>query len=242
MKLHDMKRPIKVSVVMPVYNEAESVEAIIERVLHHENPRIYELIIIDDGSSDDSAARICAYKSQDSRIKFFKQPLNKGKGAAIRYGFSQVSGDIIIIQDADLEYDPAEYTALLTPIYEDRADVVYGSRFLGSKEHRVLFFWHSIGNRFLTFISNVFTNLNLTDMETCYKVFRADIIREIALCENRFGIEVELVAKIARQQVRIYEVGIAYHGRTYDQGKKIGWKDGVEALYCILKYNIWRRK
>lgn len=223
---------------MPMYNEESSIDLIIGRVLGLTDPIIHELIIVDDGSSDSGAERVEKLAESESRIRFFRQPRNMGKGAALRTGFEHVQGDVVIIQDADLEYDPDEYVHLLNPIRKGNADVVYGSRFSGRTEQRVLFFWHSVGNRFLTLLSNMMTNLNLTDMETCYKVMRTDILRQLTLTENRFGIEVEMTAKLAKLRPRIYEVGISYHGRTYDEGKKIGWKDGVHALACILKYNL----
>jgi len=229
----------KISVVMPVYNEAGSLDQIISSVLGLENPVVHELIVVDDGSTDGSAHCAEVWAARDSRVRVFSQPCNLGKGAALRRGFAEVSGDVMIVQDADLEYDPTEYSRLLQPIWDGRADVVYGSRFVGMNAHRVLFFWHSIGNRGLTLLSNAFTNLNLTDMETGYKVIRTDVLKQIELKENRFGVEVELTAKLARLGVRIYEVGISYYGRTYQEGKKIGWRDGVHAIWCVLKYNCF---
>jgi glycosyltransferase involved in cell wall biosynthesis len=226
---------------MPLYNEEETVDKIITKLLNLESPIIYELIVVDDGSLDNSAELVERYCTRDSRVRLFKQQKNMGKGAAVRRGFGEVSGDVVIIQDADLEYDPHEYNRVLKPIFEGHADVSYGSRFLGLEAQRVLYFWHSIGNRFLTLLSNMLTNLNLTDMETCYKAFRTDFIKEIQLRENRFGFEPEITAKVAAKGARIYEVGITYHGRTYDEGKKINWRDGVEALWCIMKYNLWAR-
>jgi glycosyltransferase involved in cell wall biosynthesis len=226
------------SVVMPVFNEEKTVAKVIETVLTQ--PCVTELIVVDDCSSDGSWNILQQMASNDPRIKPFRHSINQGKGAALRTGFAQASCDVVIIQDADLEYDPAEYPKLLKPIEDEKADVVYGSRFIGSEAHRVLYFWHYVGNRFLTLLSNMFTNLNLTDMETCYKVFRRKVIQGIRIEENRFGFEPEITAKVAAQGVRIYEVAISYSGRTYAEGKKIGWKDGLRAIVCILKYNIRR--
>jgi len=203
-----------------------------------------EVIVINDFSSDNTEEEVLQYKQNNPEldIEYYKHPVNKGKGAAIRTGIDQAKGDFIIIQDADLEYDPREYNVMLQPVLDGFADVVYGSRFMGGNPHRILFFWHSIGNRFLTLISNMFSNLNLTDVETCYKLFRVEIIKLIKLQENRFGFEPEITAKIARiKNIRVYEVGISYYGRTYEEGKKIGWMDGFSALWCILKYNIFLR-
>ena len=224
------------SVIMPAYNEADTIDSIMELVLLQ--PAVAELIVVDDCSSDNTLQKLQECSSRNSRIKVLHHQKNMGKGAAIRTGIHSASAEIVIIQDADLEYDPNEYPKIIGPILRNKADVVFGSRFIGSEEHRVLYFWHSVGNRFLTLLSNMFTNLNLTDMETCYKAFRRDVIQGIHIEENRFGFEPEITAKVARSGARIYEVAISYHGRTYDQGKKIGWKDGVSAIRCILKYGF----
>ena len=221
-------------VVIPVYNEEKTLHIIVKRVLAR--PEVGELVMVDDCSTDGTWQTMQKLATSDSRIRIFQHAVNQGKGAALRTGFQQVESDIVIIQDADLEYDPDEYPKLLMPILTGRADVVFGSRFLGSGMHRVLYFWHYVGNRFLTLLSNMFTNLNLTDMETCYKVFRRKVLDEVVIQENRFGFEPEITAKVAKLKVPIYEVSISYYGRTYDDGKKIGWKDGVRAIWCILKY------
>ncbi len=226
------------SIVMPVYNEKDTLFEIVGRVLEAPVPIEREIILVDDCSTDgtlDLYPQLGA-RFPNARIRLFKQPINQGKGAALRLGFAEALGDIILVQDADLEYSPQDYPKLLRPILDGRADVVYGSRFVGGDEHRVLYFWHYVGNRFLTLVSNMFTNLNLTDMETCYKVFRAEVLRNLRLRSNRFGIEPELTAKVARGRWRVYEVGISYSGRSYEEGKKITWKDGLKALWCILRF------
>jgi glycosyltransferase involved in cell wall biosynthesis len=226
------------SVVMPVYNEAGTVGEILNVVL--QQPIVAEIIAVDDCSQDDTFAKLSEIAKSETRLKVHRHSVNLGKGAALRTGIQNARAPVVIIQDADLEYDPQEYPKIIGPILRDKADAVFGSRFIGSEEHRVLYFWHSVGNRFLTLLSNMFTNLNLTDMETCYKAFRRELIQSITLEENRFGFEPEVTAKLARSGARIYEVAISYHGRTYAQGKKIGWKDGVSAIRCILKYGFFK--
>jgi glycosyltransferase involved in cell wall biosynthesis len=230
---------MRLSVVMPVYNERNSLRAVVERVLAV--PQELELICVDDGSRDGSREILAELQSQHPNVRVLLQPKNMGKGAALRRGIQEATGDFILIQDADFEYDPADYPNLLEPLIEGKADVVYGSRFLGSRPHRVLYFWHSVGNRMLTLLSNCLTNINLTDMETCYKVFRREILQSIPIEENRFGFEPEITIKVAKRRLRIYEVGISYWGRTYEEGKKIGWKDGVRCLWCLVKYSIKER-
>lgn len=228
---------VGLSIVIPVYNEEKTLRQVVERVQSVDLPLSREIILVDDASRDGSRAIIESLAGD--RIRAFFHAVNQGKGAALRTGFAQARGEIVLIQDADLEYDPHEYPKLLAPILAGKADVVYGSRFVGSEAHRVLYFWHMVGNRFLTLLSNMLTNLNLTDMETCYKVFRREVLAGIAIHEDRFGFEPEITAKVARQRLRIYEVGISYSGRTYQEGKKIGWRDGLRALYCIVRYRFF---
>lgn len=229
---------MKLSVIIPVFNEKETLSKIVKRV--KESPVKKEIIIVDDFSTDGTREMLKnEIENQVDLVLYHDQ--NEGKGAALKTGISRATGDLVIIQDADMEYDPSEYSKLIEPILQGNADVVYGSRFAGTGPHRVLYFWHSLGNRFLTLLSNMFTNLNLTDMETCYKVFRREIIQAIDIQEKRFGFEPEVTAKVAKMNARIYEVGISYYGRTYQEGKKIGWKDGVRAIYVILKYGLLSR-
>ena len=232
------------SILIPVYNEEDNIQKILDRVraVTLVNNIAKQIVIVNDCSTDGTEELVLRYieKHNDIQIEYQKHSKNKGKGRAINTALKMVKGDFVIIQDADNEYDPEEYNLLLKPIIDNYADVVYGSRFMGGNPHRILFFWHRLGNNFLTFLSNMFSNLNLTDMETCYKMFRREVIQSIEIKENRFGIEPEITAKMAKiKGIRIYEVGISYYGRTYEEGKKIGWKDGFRAIYCIFKYNIF---
>jgi glycosyltransferase involved in cell wall biosynthesis len=239
MKSNDQITPC-LTAVMPVYNESATVDQMVQAVLA-QRP-IQQLVIVDDGSRDNTWDQLQALAQREPRIKIIRHEVNQGKGAALRTGIEYATSQIVVIQDADLEYDPAEYCRLIAPILAGKADVVYGSRFQGGSDaHRVLYYWHSVGNNFLTMCSNMATDLNLTDMETCYKAFRREVIQKIRIEESRFGFEPEITAKIAQAKVRVYEVGISYSGRTYAEGKKIGWRDGLHALWCIWKYNFWRR-
>jgi len=223
---------------MPAFNEEQTLQVATERILHQD--RVQELLIVDDASSDRTLEIAESLARKNPKIRVFKHEVNLGKGAALRTGFQQATSDVVGIHDADLEYDPADYKNMLEPFDKGVADVVFGSRFIGSGPHRVVYFWHYVGNRFLTTLSNMLTNINLTDMETCFKFFKREIIQSINIKENRFGFEPEITAKVAKKKVRIYEVPVAYYGRTYEEGKKINWKDGVAALRCILKYNLFR--
>jgi glycosyltransferase involved in cell wall biosynthesis len=236
----------KLSIVIPAYNEGKTIHLILDKIkaVALAGNVQKEIIVVNDCSKDDTEEAIQRYQQNnpDVNIQYFKHEVNQGKGAALHTGIKLATGDVVIIQDADLEYDPHEYNLLIKPITDGFADVVYGSRFMGGRPHRILFFWHTIGNKFLTFLSNAMTNLNLTDMETCYKVFRREIVQSLSLQEKRFGFEPEVTAKISRiPNIRIYEVGISYYGRTYEEGKKIGAKDGFRAIYCILKYNLFKK-
>jgi glycosyltransferase involved in cell wall biosynthesis len=228
-----------VSIVIPCYNEVDTLERLVDSVLAAPVEDV-EVILVDDGSTD-GTRELIRTKLEDRVSRVLYHEANRGKGAALRSGFAAARGDVVLVQDADLEYDPRDYPKLLAPIFEGRADVVFGSRFAAGEPHRVLYFWHSVGNRLLTLLSNMLTDLNLTDMEVCYKVFRREVLQQIAVEEDRFGFEPEITAKVARLGCRIYEVGVSYAGRTYAEGKKIGWRDGLRAVWCILKYNLWRR-
>jgi len=237
----EKEKVVRLSVVIPCYNEEKTLQRCVERVLKISNEFLnLEIIIIDDCSTDGSLSIARKLASDDERITIIQHDSNQGKGAALQAGFKKASGEFTAIQDADLEYNPRDILRMLEPLVNNDADVVFGSRFLPHGPHRVLYFYHSLGNRFLTLISNMFTNLNLTDMEVCYKIFRSDVLQNINLEEKRFGFEPEITAKVARLGCRVYEVGISYYGRTYEEGKKIGWKDGIRALWCILKYNLWK--
>jgi glycosyltransferase involved in cell wall biosynthesis len=238
---------MKLSILIPAYNEENTIRSILDRIAQVElvNNITREIVIVNDASKDKTKEVVEQYMQEhpEQDIRFFSQTINQGKGAAIHKAIELASGDYLVVQDADLEYDPFEFNDLLKPVFIANADVVYGSRFMGGNAHRIMFFWHSIGNRWLTFASNAMTNLNLTDMETCYKLMRTDIAKSLLLKEKRFGFEPEVTAKLSRiKDIRIYEIGISYYGRTYAEGKKIGWRDGFRAIWCILKYNIWDKK
>jgi glycosyltransferase involved in cell wall biosynthesis len=236
-----MMRTGTLSIVIPAYNEAATIEELVDHVLEVDLEGLAkELVIVDDCSSDGTGEVIDRLAARNPNVRALHHKVNQGKGAALRTGIAHCTGEWVVIQDADLEYDPREYPRLLAPVLADRADVVFGSRFLGGDAHRVVYYWHYMGNRFLTTLSNMFTNINLTDMETCYKLFRREIIQKVKIEEARFGFEPEITAKLAAMKVRIFEVGISYYGRTYEEGKKIGWRDGVRAIWCILKYNLFR--
>ena len=232
------------SIIIPVYNESKTISAVLKKVSDVKliNGITKEIIVVNDGSTDETEIQINEFiKTQEDSIQLISHPKNKGKGYSIQTAIKRVTGDYVIIQDGDLEYDPNEYNILLKPVIDGHADVVYGSRFLGGNAHRILFFWHSLGNKFLTFLSNMFTNLNLTDMETCYKLIKTSLFKEIILVEKRFGFEPEITAKISRlPDIRIYEVGISYYGRQFKEGKKINWKDGIKAIFCIIRYNLFK--
>jgi glycosyltransferase involved in cell wall biosynthesis len=228
---------MKISVVIPVFNERNTIEQIVHAVRAADVGEM-EIVVVDDASTD-GTREVLKEKVSSQANQIIYQPQNMGKGAALRAGFAAATGEVILVQDADLEYNPDDYPTLLEPSLSGKADAVFGSRFMGGRPHRVLYFWHMVGNRFLTLLSNMFTNLNLTDLETCYKAFRADVIKNLDLCENRFGFEPEVTAKLAKAKCRIYEVGISYNGRTYSEGKKVNWKDGFHAIYAILRYNLF---
>src|ERR1700751_1707923 len=230
---------MKLSIVIPIYNERATVRQLVNSILSLTLPFEIEMLCIDDGSTDSSREILLDLQKEHPSVRVFLQPRNMGKGAALRRGIQEATGEFVVIQDAELEYDPGEHPILLEPLVEGKADVVYGSRFMGGRPHRVLYFWHSVGNRLLTLFSNALTDLNLTDMETCYKAFRREVIQTIPLEEDRFGFEPEVTVKIAKRRLRVYEVGISYSGRTYEEGKKIGWKDGVRAFWCMFKYS-WK--